>query len=326
MKLKNISKIGCLFVFGLVSLKANARPVENSALRAKASNELGPHKIDSNGKAQPLVYASRLIHSKQTKRSMNDVARQVISGIEGKSALLKGGERDGKSSFFLFTRSKWDVAFDSTASRGWGRMRGAEESSLKAANRNLSDEELVHMAKKSVAKLFPFIAQDASRGFDFEVSQIGSTSISKESVLTNELVEERQVSHLVRIRRTYKGVSFMGPGSVMTLEYNLSGILIGYWFDWSPLKIDEAEVELVDYQGINERLARKESSRFSMSAAKSDLRCGYHDSGSYGRKKKPVVEVSCQRTVDFPVTIGEGKDQAQGTSRHGVLVSASAEE
>lgn len=301
---------------------AQAAPTKQTLVRAQAAESVGPHRINENGKLVQLSSAARIVH-RDSSVPMLEKAKNVVSGLEGKSARLSKAVQDGKSSFMKFSRRDWDVAFDKTGSRGWGRRRSVD-GDKRQEDRKLDEEALVNIAHSTIARVFPFIEKAESSRFGYEVSSISSLLAAEDSVFGEEVSEGKKIAHIVRVRRTYNGVRFLGPGSFINLEFDLQGNLTGYNLDWSPLKVLSEKAPILDRETVIRKLDQKQLSQgqVSMSVTKSTLRCGYYDVGSYGKKDIPEVDIACTRTLDVQLGHQSRNDKFLGQARYGVMISA----
>lgn len=118
----------------------------------------------------------------------------------------------------------------------------------------------------------------------------------------------------------------MGSGSMITFEFDLSGDLIGYSFDWVPLQVKKRKKRVLQYGEIISRL--NEARRSMMKTGDpsvSMIRCGYNDRGSYALAENPTVDLACRQMLESNIGAESPEVGLSGKSSVGIVVSAFAE-
>lgn len=298
---------------------------------------VGVFKKLEDGSKEPVSEAERLYFPRKQVASaatygtsFNEASESILPEIEQKS-LRKVVAHVSRSEHTRFSGPAWDVFVSPDRSHGWGRLRRGPENRLSASEVYgpvLSDAQLEEIAVETLKHRLGFLRTESQDGFGIEVEGIGESGVSidsDEEPYGDSMSRSVTLTKLVRIRRTFDGVSFLGPGSFIMLEFDMGSELVSFSYDWTPLSprgvVDDVSDVSRRVRSLNKQLEDADTSYDGVSSVQND--CGYFDPGFFGRNSEGgFLQVACAVARERSSLDVGYSAQGSGTARDLFLVSA----
>lgn len=281
-----------------------AKPTTSYENITRYSAEIGPFRTTTKGRVEPVL-SSEVLEVSRQRKELYALSTALLSTLSLDEEEIHRSEVP-INSLTKFTNSKWDIVINESGTGGWITLQPQaldnrakaeiEPYDARSPQRKvprLDSTQIKSKAMHVAEKILPLLGEKADEGFGFTVTQIGHSSFGFEADDQEGHSRDTVTSYVALVRRTYRGIDFIGPGSSLLMEFDTSGDIVHLDFDWSNLTPSESKYKISGPTSNLPPSAVFSGKSAGVEVARVERRCGYYDAGQYGDQKELPIQISC---------------------------------